>query len=153
MMNTKTYAEILCTCLEFGLIPLSDVISWADKQIEQSSEPDITLIELSMAGTLDIPVVAKLLRDVPGELFLDQVYQGVFSCMRATLIDQPEAESGIVHALYKMAMAGDIPDKAASSQMFWFYDALDLAKCGYTGDIEEVRSKLHTFLDHYSSTR
>lgn len=141
-MNTKIQAEILRNCLELGLVSSSEVISWADSLVEQSFQPDIALIEVSMAGNLHSNDVADLLRNVPGETNPNRIYQGIFSHMRATLIDKPESETRIVRALFQLATAGEAPDKAAESEMFWFYDALDLAKAGYGGDVTEIRNSI-----------
>ena len=138
-------------CLAHGLISLTEVVSWADKSIGQLSKPGIVLIEISMASNLHINDVINLLRDIPGKVDLQQVYQGIFSKMKAKMVEEPESEKRIVQALFEMAMEGEVPDKEAESEMFWFYDALDLAEAEYTGDIGDVRRKLYAFLDNYST--
>lgn len=143
-MNLKTEAEIVCKCLEFDLISVSDVISWADNLIEESEQPDIAVIEVSMSNNCHINDVRKLLKDITGTVEPNLVYQGIFDKMISKLQNEPESVTRIVGALIQMAMSGEVPDKSAESKMFWFNDAL------YDGNIEEVRRKLHAFLNQYA---
>jgi hypothetical protein len=65
---------------------------------------------------------------------------------------EPERDSEIGTVLFDLAIAGEAPDRDAAGAMYSFWDAIDLAKEGTFGDVEEERAKLRDFLHRWSLT-
>lgn len=104
-----------------------------------------------MAGHTHTNNVINLLKQVPGVEDSALVHRGVLAKIREKLQREPEFEDRAVRILFDMAIDEEAPDKEAESEMFWFYDALDLAKAGYVGDVADIRKKLNDFLTRYAS--
>jgi hypothetical protein len=68
----------------------------------------------------------------------------------ALLEAQPDRDSDIARVLYDLAMADEVPAPEAFGPMCSFWDAIDLAKEGSHGVLEEERRKLREFLALWS---
>ncbi len=66
MTSTRVEAESLAVGLELGIVPVSDAVAWADKQIESSDVPHSTICEIAMASSRSPQDVVHLLRSLPG---------------------------------------------------------------------------------------
>ena len=49
MINQRSQAEALATCMEHGRLDVSDAIAWADQQILETERPHSVLCEVAMA--------------------------------------------------------------------------------------------------------
>ena len=154
-MDLKTEAEIMRICLELELISKSEVISWADNVVAKTDQPDLAVIEVSLAKNHYINDILKVLEDVGGTIDLARLYQEVFALMKTKLQPDPDSETLIARALFRMAINGDVPDKSAAEEMYRFYDDLDLARYGYYKNrtVEDVRKQLRSFLNRYSNNQ
>ena len=63
---------------------------------------------------------------------------------------EPDRDSQIAKVLFDLAMDGEVPTREASAAMYSFWDAIDLAKQGSFGSLDEERAKLREFLQRWS---
>lgn len=147
-VNLKEDAEVLRICLETTITSVPEAVEWADKYIEQTAEPDFSMIEVSLAGRKSADDVARILADVKGKADEKRVIKRVFDIMKSLFERDPKQDTAIAHALFKIASAGKSPSKEAESFMFWFDDELSLTRSGYKRrEIEELHKELRDFLN------
>ncbi|MGI4741081.1 MAG: hypothetical protein ACRYG7_38435 [Janthinobacterium lividum] len=65
--KTTALLEVFRICLTNTILDKKQVIAWADKQIEQETEPSYFLIELSLSGRQNINDTISLLHNFVGE--------------------------------------------------------------------------------------
>jgi hypothetical protein len=106
------------------------------------------MTDVALAGGRSAVDVAGLLRSVPGTRDRGAYLRGVFSRMRGLLAASPTALRLVVHALYLMALDGEVPSKDAENAMRAFDDDVELARGGAFGDLEEIRKQVLRFLNH-----
>jgi hypothetical protein len=80
-----------------------------------------------------------------------RVWAALMSDWLRILVADPQRDSEIAKVLFDLAMTGDVPAPEASGAMYSFWDAIDLAKEGAFGALEEERAKLREFLHRWSA--
>jgi hypothetical protein len=146
----KTAAETARQRLAHRLWRLGDAQSWADGIIVSMEKPHEWLIDVS-TSTTTAEAREALLR-AEGEPDKRRVWAALMSDWLRILDAEPERDSEIGKTLYDLAMADEVPAREASATMYSFWDAIDLAKQGTYGAIEEERAKLRDFLHRWSGT-
>ena len=149
--SLKTRAEALLEAANLGYVGVGDVIAWVDNIIEAEESPDPALFDATVAGS-DRNKLSAALSQVHGDADPRGVVRLVIGHMRTAWLSDPTLEDRVVKSLFDMAISERFPDDDASDDMYWFYDALDLAKDGTLGGLEEVRAMVRRFLDQYSDT-
>jgi hypothetical protein len=144
----KTAAETLRRRLHFRMCELGEVQAWADQQIAAMEAPHPWLIDLSVAATA--ADAREILSGVEGEPDQKQVWAALMREWLALLEAAPDRDSEIGRVLFHLAMDDDVPAPEARADMYSFWDAIDLAKDGSHGVLEEERAKLHQFLKYWS---
>jgi hypothetical protein len=147
----KTAAETARQRLTHRLWLLRDAQSWADEVILSMDKPHQWLIEVSTATTTAEARDALLKAD--GKPDANRVWSALMGDWLRILVADPERDSEIAKALFDLAMAGEVPAREASGPMYSFWDAIDLAKEGTFGTVEEERAKLRDFLNRWSGPR
>lgn len=151
-IRLKEEAEVLRNCLELDLISVPQVVEWADQYIEQTPDPDFAIIEASLSMRKRADAVVKILAEVKGVTDEAQVLTRIFDVMKKLFEGDPTQDTKIARALFKMAQAGQTASEEAEGYMFWFDDALDLARLGYGEEsIEQIHNQLKEFLDTASA--
>ena len=146
----KTEAETARQRLAHRLWSLTDVRSWADGIALRMDKPHEWLIDVSTATTTAEAGDALLRAD--GEPQASRVWAALMGDWLRLLDAEPERDSEIAKALFDLVMAGEVPAREAAGGMYSFWDAIDLAKEGRFGTLEEERAKLRGFLLRWSAT-
>jgi hypothetical protein len=147
----KTAAEIWRRRLRDGLVSPDDVKEWADEVIAEIEDPDMWLIDVSMAPSK--VELNEALERAPGEADARAVFSGIITPLKDLLARRPDLDSEIARALFHMHAQGDVPVNEALGEMAGFWDDIDLARDGIYGDREEARHRLEEFLEYWSRSR
>ena len=147
----KTAAETARQRLEHRLWSLGDAQSWADGIIVGMDEPHAWLIDVSTAATTADARDALLRAE--GDPDTSRVWAALMGDWLRLLDAEPERDSEIGKVLFDLAMAGEVPAREAAGAMYSFWDAIDLAKEGLFGLVDEERAKLRDFLQQWSEAR
>lgn len=145
----KTAAETLRRRLQLRLCALREAQAWADDHILAMATPHEWLIDLSVAKTTAEARDALLLAD--GVPDATQVWAALMREWLVILERDPERDSEIAKVLYDLAMNDEAPAREAFGPMYSFWDAIDLAKEGSHGVLEEEREQLLQFLRRWST--
>ena len=152
MRNHKEQAEIYRYGLPLGLFEVSDVVKWCDFIVMAEPSPDIGIIEASIAGSKGAYAVASALSEVQGEFDKVLVIRHILGAMYEVLRVNRTKAPLVARLLYRMASDNDFPDDDTETEMWRFWDEVDLAVEGIHGDVEEVTDDLLRFLKRYSVT-
>jgi hypothetical protein len=131
MTRLKTQATAYAIALASGAIEVTDVIRWADKQIETIEQPDWELCQVSLSrGRLKDDVV-RLLRNIRGGADRQQAMRAALRMIAPALGSDVERSSEIARFLFDQAAYKDnIDDGPLRDVCVWAWDALDLARDG-----------------------
>jgi hypothetical protein len=146
----KTAAETARRRLAHRLWRLDDAQSWADGIIVGMEKPHEWLIDVSTAKTAAEARDALLRAE--GEPDTGRVWAALMGDWLRILEAEPERDSEIGKVLFDLAMDGEVPSREAAGAMYSFWDAIDLAKKGSFGVLEEERAKLRDFLRRWSGS-
>lgn len=147
--DLKCAAEIWRRQLSAGMAPLCEAVAWADGLIARLDEPPYWLIAVSMADGVEEAL--RALEDVKGQVDRAEVWAMLLGNWRELLERHPERDSDIARALYGLAAEGDVPAPGLEGEMMSFWDAIDLARDGIHGVLEEERARLMSFLARWSA--
>ena len=142
--DLKTAAEIARRRLHHRLWQLRDAQAWAEGVIVRMERPHEWLIDVSTAQTPADARDALLHADGPSDE--RAVWAALMGDWLRILDAHPERDSEIAKELFYLAQHDDVPAREARGQMWSFWDAIDLAKDGSWGVLEEERRKLREFL-------
>jgi len=145
--DIKSRAEAFRREFLFGLTSATEVVAWADSVITAEEEPDISIIELAMAGNRGAAEIVHLLAAIPGEPSDGMVRHLVFCRMRDVLRAQPDRLRRLGSIFLSLASERFAPTEDAVNEMYALEDRLELARGGIFGDLEEIRRDTQAFLD------
>jgi hypothetical protein len=144
MMNMQIETEAKLFAIKYGSIALDEIIKWADDNIQSSPEPDPNFIDLSLAKTMGQAVSA-----LNGFGFSDDkasVAKLILKYFYEALISGRSSYQTISKAIYDMALEGYVPSIDVKSEMYSYWDALDLAIGGSFGEPEVIKTQILEFL-------
>lgn len=147
----KSRAEALRREFLLGLTSAAEVIAWADGVIAAEREPDISVIELAMAGHRGPADIVHLLAAIPGEPSDALVRHLVFCRLRDVLRAQPQRLRRFGSIFLLLASERFAPTDEAVNEMYALEDRLDLARGGALGDLDEIRKDMQAFLDRVTA--
>jgi hypothetical protein len=107
--NDKEDAETLRCGLLAGYARVTDAVAWADAVIAWEPTPDITIIEVALAGRQRPADVAALLSEVPGEADSVRVRRRLLGRMLQALDADLAQGARIARWLYQWALCGELP--------------------------------------------
>ncbi len=143
----KTQAEAFRTTLLLGLFGTEVVVKWADGIIDEDAKPDVSMIDIAMAGDRSTWEVADLLAAVPGVSTVDHVRCLVLRAIRDHLRATPVSVKRMCELLITVATEGLAPNEKLRDRIYIIEDRLELAERGTFGDLDEVRMQVLSFLD------
>lgn len=146
MSTQKEEAEVLRKGLFHGLTSVNEVVAWADAQIVQVQAPHPALLDLALSRRAHPLDLCGLLAQVPGVAAKEIVARQIFKRMLEHLDRDESTAPTLACALYEMALAGEAPSEEAERQMWYFEDALTLARQGIGGTVEQATIELRDFL-------
>ncbi|MBK6922871.1 MAG: hypothetical protein IPH07_36120 [Deltaproteobacteria bacterium] len=148
MNQIKTQAETWRRRLRADLATPAEVKTWADGVIASIENPEVWLIDVSMAASK--PELNEALLRAPGEADAREVFCGIIASLTDLLACRPDLDSEIARALFQMYMDGDVPANEKLGEMASFWDDIDLARDGTYGDVDEQRERMRAFLERWS---
>lgn len=146
----KERAEAYRAALLLGIIQIKDVTAWCDSIIIEEELPDIAIIEASISGSKGVNAVADALSGVKGESDKRVVTKRIFGCMYDFVSQDRKQAPKVARQLYHMAIDNDVPNDEAEPEMWYFWDAIDLAVDGMHGDEEKLIDEMLQFLKVHS---
>jgi hypothetical protein len=146
----KEQAEFYRAALLLGIIQIKDVIAWCDSIIIEEELPDIAIIEASMSGSKGVNAVADALSGVKGGFDKRVVTKHIFGSMYDFVSQDRKQAPKVARQLYHMAIDNDVPSDEAEPEMWYFWDAIDLAVDGIHGDEEKLIDEMLQFLKVHS---
>ncbi len=123
----KNEAEVLAVALEVGAASVGDVVDWADAVIEKQEHPHWSICELATMGSSYEPDVVRALREVPGTADGVWVRSELLRRLEEELTEDASRADRIASALYRLALAYELPEESLHSLAWWAWHALDLA--------------------------
>ena len=147
----KETAEFYRYDLLIGLHSVSDAMEWLDAFLIAEEEPDIALIEASLAGSQGYYIVADRLGEVPRTFDKSAVARRLCGKMLTYLRQDPARLQTVVRWLYEMTRDEYAPDEEAESEMVCLDDSFDMAIGMVYGSVEEVYKETEEFLARYAS--
>lgn len=147
----KEQAEFYRVGLLLGSLKLADVIAWCDSIIMAEALPDINIIEASISGSKGVNAVADALSQVRGDFDKSAVTRRIFRSMFDLVSQDRKQAPKIARQLYHMAIDNDVPNDEAEPEMWYFWDAIDLAVDGIHGDEEKLIDEMLQFLKTHSA--
>ena len=143
----KTQAEAFRTALLLGLVATEVVVKWVDGIIDEDAKPDISMIDVAMAGSRSTWEVADLLSAVPGAANVESVRFLVLCAVRDYLRATPVSVRRMCELLVTIRTEGLAPSEKLRDRISIIEDRLDLAERRIHGDLGEERTKTLAFLD------
>lgn len=141
----------LAKALAHGLAKPAEVVAWVDSVIAETEDPDYWLIEASLAGH-DVNGLITALQEefdqrVGGEGA--DVWRAVLGHFGDWFATHPSDGPLVAQVIYDMAVAGQVPDRSAETEMFSFDDAYEHAVAGHWGSVEQLDAELAAFLEPF----
>lgn len=146
----KETAEYYRIGLEIGLIPVPEAIIWIDDVLIRKTNPDMALIEASLAGSRGAYAVADELAGVEGYALRENVTPRLLARMFVMLSSDAEAVGQIVGWLDRMAKEDYSPTPQAKAEMQGLETDFYLADEGIYSRVDVVTENLRTFLKWYA---
>jgi hypothetical protein len=143
--DIKETAEYYRQALILGLVGNSEVIKWIDSVIEEEKNPDISLLEASMAGSKGTEEVTHWLEQVPGSFNQPEVMRRLLETMYNTVVGDRASAFRIISLLYEAHLLGELPEGMGQRISHYEY-ALDLATEGIAGNIDEIIDDFEIYL-------
>jgi len=148
----KEQAEFYKAALLLGMVQIKDVIAWCDSIIMAEETPDIAIIEASISGSKGVNAVADALSAVKGEFDKRAVTKRIFGSMYDLVNQDRKQAPKVARQLYHMAIDNDVPSDEAEPEMWYFWDAIDLAIDGVYGHEEKLIDEMLQFLKRHSAS-
>lgn len=147
----KEQAEFYRVALLLGIIQIENAIAWCDSIIMKEESPDIAIIEASISGSKGATAVADALSEVKGEFDKRIVTKRIFGSMYDLVSQDRKQALKVARLLYHMAIDSDLPDEEVEPEMWYFDDAIYLARDRVYGDEEKVIDEMLQFLRTHSA--
>lgn len=99
--ETTALLEVFRICIINSIMDKQQVITWADKQIEQEAEPAYFIIELALSGSRNINDTISILHNLVGE-------------------DKPQvAERAVLGYLYQRYTTNNLSLQQVANTIYW----------------------------------
>lgn len=145
MSDLKEQTETLRVGLVAGFRTTGDAVTWADSIIASEEHPDVSLLNVSLAGSSSPADMSALLGDVPGSCDHVRVMRGVLAHILRVVEMDPQRADEVARWLYVLSVNGDLPDEPFGWEANGLDDSFDLARRTIIPR-EEAMQRLLTFL-------
>ena len=148
-MNVNEQALAFALAIENKAIKLRKVTQWADNLIKSTDNPSIELIEVSLSKTKPeaLSALHKFSHIENEELSIQMLFSIFIYALNENLISTEQVSK----ALYFLAINEQTPHTDASEEMYYYWDAIDLAKNGTYGNPHDIESNMLLFLSKYAN--
>jgi hypothetical protein len=149
-VNHKLEAERLKVGLARGWIPVAACVAWADKIIASEGNPELAVIDVASAASLDRSEVANLLSHVSGTADpVDVMRRCLFDLREWVGMNEDRGRQAAAY-LYEAVWAGALPPEHFGNQPYRLDDAFSLADSGVFGTRKEAMADLLGFFDTHA---
>lgn len=132
--------------LELNILEISDIIHWADEEINRQASPSYELIELALMGKSNrYDVANQLLRVVTPSMSSAETLPYVLAAAHKKLLGAPDFGKILAEGLYRTWIKADCNFPDALSPCGYFDDAYSLAESGTFGTIDQINQELLEF--------
>lgn len=143
MASVSTEAEAYAIGLELGVVPVSDVVAWADRQVAAADVPPPAVCELSMAALLRMQDVVNLLRSIAGPIDSSECIRLTVGNLLVALQCHDFGPESIARTLFDLALTTDLPDGPFKRKASWYWDAICLSNDGIGHEtVAEIRADM-----------
>ena len=143
MASVNTEAAAFAIGLEIGVVSVSDVVAWADRQVAAAVVPPPAICELSMAATMQMRVVVNLLRSIAGPIDSSECVRLTVGNLLVALQDPEFDPESVARTLFHLASTNDLPDGPFKAKSWWYWDAICLSRDGFGLETEvEIRADM-----------
>jgi hypothetical protein len=146
MPTIKAAAESYRVAVAHGIVVPGRAVAWADRVIAASDAPDAAVIAVSSAWAQGAGAILSALRQVPGRADPCTIIRLLLALVDETLTRDPAVADDVARALYWIAFDEAIEGCDLSHELFGFGDAIDLAKSGSYGNLDEARAEVIRFV-------
>jgi len=143
-MNMKIETEAKLLAIKYGVISLDEIIKWADENIQSSIDPDPNFIDLSLSKNMGEAVSSLIAFGISDDK--TKVAKLTFKYFYKFLKSGRSSYQKISKGLFDMALEGYFPGNDTESEMYSYWDSLDLAIMGSYGDPEEIKIQMLDFI-------
>jgi hypothetical protein len=139
-VQARDEAEALAIALDFGVVKIADVVTWADAWLAAEVSAHWIWSELSLAAGADEAHVIDLLRQIPGDVDRSHAQRLLLALLLERLADKPVV---IAKALYHLAMHDVLESREVVALAWWSWDAIDLAAAKITAEtVDDVVARM-----------
>ena len=141
-LTTKSIAKAYSTAIELDAVDLNEIIQWSDSLILQLDVPSDSLIELSLCKKASdarkyLNVIAE-----GADITLFQKY--LFGMAFKALANNRSNYSEVSKFIHFLAL--DNEELELFGDVFYYWDAIDLAESGIHGYLPAIRNEFLNFL-------
>jgi len=147
----KERSEIYRLGLIAGLFSKSDVINWADAIIEDESDIDYALIEVSLNSNKNPEDIASALKNVEGVFDTKKVTKVLIGLLALKFEENQDLGSEIASMLYRFAFNYTGLDNEVASKINRLNNGFYLAEQEIYGSLKDITTELYDFLKDYKS--
>jgi hypothetical protein len=151
MVELRRAAALLKYGLLNGFTTVGEAVTWADAEIEAQDSPHAALLEVSTSSSRIAADVAIELNPLAAGCTETEIVEEMLALMYSALCRDRTTAPRIASELYRLAVDGVHPSESALREMFYFYDALDIARCNISGTEAEVIAEMLGFLRPFST--
>jgi hypothetical protein len=132
--------------VELRVLEVSDVVRWADDQIEARENPDYELIELALMTVSNrYDIVSQLLRVGTPSMSSAEVLPYLLAEAHRRLLLAPEFGKVLAEGLYQCWFKSNYDLPAPLNLCGYFEDAYALAESGVVGTVDQIDRELLEF--------
>jgi hypothetical protein len=144
----KEVAEFFRLGLRLGLFDTSPIIKWADSIIEQEDKPDISIIDVSLAGSRGINETITCLGEIKGHLREDVPVELLLAYFRRKLVSGQLNIDSVAAMFYSLAKMPEVTGDVAGA-LHVLDENLSMAEDGLCGSVEEALDDIKCFLEEH----
>ncbi|MBK5302201.1 MULTISPECIES: hypothetical protein [Gammaproteobacteria] len=132
--------------LELHVLEVSDIVRWADEEINGQASPPYELIELALMGKSNrFDTASQLLRVVTPSMSSAEILPYVLAAAHKKLLDAPDFGKVLAEGMYRSWIKANCNFPDALSPCGYFDDAYSLAESGTFGTIDQINRELLEF--------
>ena len=151
MVSLREESEYLRLALAMGLVDKDMVIAWADRVVMASQDPQIEVIEVSLARSRPTDEIMGILASIPGEGDLTITAHHVLRLLRERLKAGDVSLESAVDMLWAYHVWADVPEGERLNAGN-FPEYLYGAKEGYWGTLDGVREEVMQFIAEHADS-
>ena len=144
----KEISEFLRLGLRLGAFDTAPIIKWADSIIEQEDTPEISIIDVSLAGGRGVNETITCLGEIKGNVRENIPVELVLAYYRRKLVSRQLTTDEVAAMLYTLSKITEVKGDL-SGALNVLDENLSMAEDGVCGSVEEALDDLKNFLEEH----